>query len=343
VTGELLSAEPYAKVTWASGVSKETGRPIETPQARYKDAISQIFPGPGGAHNWFPMSYNPLTGLVYLPSQQGSSFSYVDDPDYTYKPGTWNTAMPFGNVDAVPRRPQSDYTAGTGPEPQSPGALLAWDPLTNKPRWQVNYPIGAIGGTLTTAGNLVFQGAGDGHLYAYTADAGTKVWDVDLGVSVMAPPITYALDGKQYLSVLVGWGGATGLFGVNSSGEYKPEGRLWTFVLGGDKNIVPVQGQALPALTAVPFNDDAALLAQGADLYAERCSMCHGRNVSSGGSLADLRYAAPATYDIFQNIVRDGAYSGLGMPTLGAFLTEQETDAVKQYILSKRAELMKQP
>ncbi|HEY0960824.1 MAG TPA: PQQ-dependent dehydrogenase, methanol/ethanol family [Pseudomonadales bacterium] len=340
LTGELLSAQPYAEVTWASGVSMETGRPIETPQARYQDAISIISPGPGGAHNWHPMSFSPLTGLVYLPSQQGSRFNYVVDPNYEYKPGTWNTGLPFGSTEGIPQRPEDAYAAGTGPAPETPGALLAWDPLTNAPRWQVNYPIASLGGTLATAGNLVFQGDGSGHLYAYRADDGERVWDVDLGVAIMAPPITYELDGMQYISVLAGWGGATALFGANFTGEYKPEGRLWTFVLGGDTNIVPVSGQPLPELTAIPFDDSADVQALGADLYGQRCAMCHGRNAAGGGALADLRYAAPATYDIFHGIVREGAYTGLGMPNLGAFLDEAEAEAIKQYILGRRAALM---
>lgn len=340
ITGELLSAQPYAEVTWASSVSMETGRPIETPQARYQDAISLVSPGPGGAHNWHPMSYNPMTGLVYLPSQQGSRFSYVMDPNYVYKPGTWNTGLPFGSTEGIDRLPEDQYGPGGGPPARSPGALLAWDPITNAPRWAVDYPIAGIGGTLTTAGNLVFQGIGDGHLYAYAADTGARLWEVDLGVGIMAPPITFELDGKQYLSVLAGWGGATALFGANFSGEYKPEGRLWTFVLGGARDFEPVKGMPLPELSAIPFDASPAVQALGADLYGQRCAMCHGRNAAGGGALADLRYAAPAVYDSFQNIVREGAYTPLGMPNLGAFLSEQEADAVKQFILARRAELL---
>jgi len=342
ITGELLSAEPYANVTWATGISKETGRPIETVHARYKDFVSTVMPGPGGAHNWHPMSYSPLTGLVYLPTQQGSRFNYVKEPEFEYQPGKWNTGVVLGNSAALPQRPQEEYVEGVGPVNPTPGALLAWDPLEMKPRWQIDYPNSVNGGTLATAGNLVFQGTSDGHLLAYAADDGQKLWDVDLGVAVMAPPITYALDGKQYVSVLAGWGGATALFGVNPAGEYKPEGRLWTFVIGGDKNIVPVKGQPYPELSKVEFNDDPAVLQQGSDIFAERCAMCHGRNAQSGGSLADLRYATPATYDIFQNIVREGAYSGLGMPNLGEYISEQEADSIKQYILSRRAALMAQ-
>jgi len=340
LTGELLSAEPYAEVTWATGVSRETGRPIETPQARYKDFVTTVSPGPGGAHNWHPMSYSPITGLVYIPTQQGSRFNYVSEPGFEHQPGRWNTGVLLGNTADLPQRPEDEYGPGGGPVNPTPGALLAWDPLEQAPRWQVNYPNSVNGGTLATAGNLVFQGTSEGHLIAYAADNGAKLWDVDLGVGMLAPPMTYELDGRQYLSVLAGWGGASGLFGVNPSGKYKAEGRLWTFVLDGDRNIVPVSGQSLPELTAVPFNDDPAVIKLGSDLYGERCAMCHGRNAQSGGSLADLRYAAPATYDIFRNIVREGAYSGLGMPNLGAYLSEEEVEAIKQYILSRRAALM---
>ncbi|MDT8397616.1 MAG: PQQ-dependent dehydrogenase, methanol/ethanol family [Pseudomonadales bacterium] len=340
LTGELLSATPYAEVSWASGISIETGRPIETPQARYDNAISFVYPGPGGAHNWHPMSYNPITGLVYLPSQQGSNFPYSVEQGFVHKPGTWNIGVTMGTLADVPLRPESEYSPGTGPATRSPGALVAWDPLAKQPRWVIDYPFGINGGTLTTAGNLVFQGGADGHFRAYSADAGDLLWNVDLGVGIIAAPMTYELDGRQYVSVLAGWGGSAGLIGPNVSGEYKAEGRLWTFVLGGDQNIEPVQGQPLPELTAIAYDDSAELIARGADLYGKRCMVCHGAGAVSGGALADLRHASAATYNIFHNIVREGAYTGLGMPNLGKFVSPADADAIKAYLLSLRAALM---
>lgn len=342
ITGDLISADPYAEVTWASGIDLESGRPIETPQARYENAISFVMPGPSGAHNWHPMSFNPVTGLIYLPTMQGTSFPYSIEEGFVHKPGTWNIGVTMGTMAGIPARPEAEYAGGTGPETRSPGALLAWDPIAREPRWVIDYPFTINGGTLTTAGNLVFQGGADGMLRAYSADAGDLLWQVDLGVGIMAPPVTFELDGKQYLSVLVGWGGSAGLIGPNDTGEYKPEGRLWTFVIGGDTNIVPVTGQALPELTQLPFNSDAALLAHGADVYGKRCMICHGAGGASGGALADLRYAAPATYDIFTSIVRDGAYSGLGMPKLGEWVSDDDANAVKNWLLSLRAGLMTQ-
>jgi quinohemoprotein ethanol dehydrogenase len=341
-SGDLISADPYAEVTWASGIDLESGRPIETAQARYDNAISFVMPGPSGAHNWHPMSFNPATGLVYLPTMQGTSFPYSIEEGFVHKPGTWNIGVTMGTMAGVPVRPDGQYTPGTGPETRSAGALLAWDPLAREPRWVVDYPYNVNGGTLSTAGNLVFQGGADGMLRAFTADQGDLVWEVNLGVGIMAPPVSYELDGKQYLSVLVGWGGSAGLIGPPSTDTYKGEGRLWTFTLDGDRNIEPVAGQPLPELTEIPFNDDPALLAQGEDVYGKRCMVCHGAGAASGGSLADLRYAAPATYDIIQNIVRDGAYGGRGMPNLGAWVSPEEVDAVKNWLLSLRAGLMTQ-
>ena len=340
LSGDLISADAYAEVTWASGIDLESGRPIETPQARYDNAISTVKPGPSGAHSWHPMSYNPMTGLVYLPSLQGTSFPYSIQQGFVHKPGTWNIGVTRGTLTDLPQRPQEDYAAGTGPATRSPGALLAWDPLTRQPRWVVDYPFAINGGTLTTAGNLVFQGAADGKLRAFTADKGDLVWEVNLGVGLMAPPITFALDGKQYVSILAGWGGSSGLISANPTGIYKGEGRLFTFVLGGDKNFQPVQGLPLPELTAIPFDNDPALLARGEDVYGTRCQVCHGRGAVSGGSLADLRHASAATYDIFHNIVREGAYSGLGMPNFGEVISAEEAEAVKNWLLSLRAGLL---
>jgi quinohemoprotein ethanol dehydrogenase len=339
LTGELLSADPYAEVTWASGIDLESGRPIETPQARYTTDISFIMPGPSGAHNWHPMSYNPTTGLVYLPTMQGTSFPFALDPQFRYRAGNWNLGVVNGTMAGIPPRADDQYSGGTGPATRSPGALVAWDPLAREPRWVVDYPFQINGGTLTTAGNLVFQGGADGFLRAFTADNGQQLWEVDLGVGIMAPPVTYELDGTQYLSVLVGWGGSAGLIGPNDSGAYKGEGRLWAFRLGGNRNIVPVMGEPLPQLTDIPFNDDPALLAEGENLYVGNCMLCHGAGGASGGSLADLRYAAPNTYDSIQAIVRQGAFTSRGMPNLGEFLTEQEVESIKNWLLSQRAAL----
>jgi len=345
LTGELLSAQPYAQVTWATGVDMKTGRPVETKQARYGTARTTLQPGPGGAHNWQPMSFNPATGLVYIPAVE-SGFVYVRDPKYVYLPRAWNLgvdlAAAFGIPNGTPARAEADYAPGGGQPAGAPSSLLAWDPVAAKPRWRVPYPRATGGGTLTTAGNLVFQGVSDGRLVAYSADKGEKLWETQLGNGVMAAPSTYSLDGKQYVSVLVGWGGASGLYAANPTGQYKANGRLYTFVLDGKTPLEPVRGIQKPALTAVRFETNETELAHGTLLFGQRCSMCHGINAASGGTIADLRYAAPQTYDAFDNIVRQGAYSGLGMPKFD-FLTESDVRAIKSFVLTRRAALLNPP
>jgi quinohemoprotein ethanol dehydrogenase len=130
------------------------------------------------------------------------------------------------------------------------------------------------------------------------------------------------------------------MFGYNASGEYLAPGRLWTFRLGGERDIVPVSGIERPALTAIEFTATADELALGADRYASRCAMCHGGNAASGGVIADLRYSAEPTFDFFEVIVRQGALTALGMPNLGAFLTGTEVEAIKKYVLTQRAALL---
>jgi quinohemoprotein ethanol dehydrogenase len=286
------------------------------------------------------MSFNPETGLVYVPVQQDTSFSYAVETNFEFTPGTWNRGNATGALDALPQFPEDEYAAGTGPTDPPTGALLAWDPIARGVRWQVDYDTSSNGGTLTTAGNLVFHGTAAGHLLAYSADRGDKLWDVDLGQGILAPPVTYLVGGEQFVSVLVGWGGTTSMFGYNGSGEYKAEGRLWTFVLGGNRDIEPVHGMEMPALTAIDYDDSADVIARGSDLYASRCVMCHGGGAASGGAIADLRYATAETYAIFDRIVREGALAGLGMPNLGEVVSASEADAIRNYLLSLRAELI---
>jgi quinohemoprotein ethanol dehydrogenase len=344
ITGELLSAEPYAKVTWAKGVDLKTGRPVETRQARYEDRVVTLWPGPGGAHNWHPMSFNPATGLVYIPAVEGS-FGYVRERGFKRQPGFWNMGIDLnarGTANGLSALPESEYESGTGTEVGAASSLLAWDPVAGKPRWRVKHQGATGGGTLTTAGNLVFQGLSDGRLVAYAADTGEQRWEVQLGNGIMAAPGTFMLDGRQYVSVLVGWGGATGLYVANPTRQYKAPGRLFTFVLDGAAKLEPVQGIDRPALTDVANKATPEQVAHGAMLFSRRCSMCHGVAAASGGAISDLRYALPSTYDNMDQIVRQGAYQGLGMPKFD-FLTEAELGAIKGYVLSRRKELMDEP
>jgi len=207
LSGEFISAGPFSRVTWAKGIDPKTGRPIVNTQALYTtDAIS-ISPGGGGAHNWSPMSFNPLSGLMYIPTSTANSWTYQAEVKYNPRAGmmTGTTRpMPAATVPSPP---------AIGPEPLGDsgprGALVAWDPVAQQMRWRQPGGGGIGGGTLTTAGNLVFQVVNDGRLLAYTADKGEKLADIQTGLkSGMGPPITYRLDGKQYVALMGGVGAA---------------------------------------------------------------------------------------------------------------------------------------
>src|SRR5581483_7053609 len=294
-TGELISAKPYVEITWATGIDRETGRPIEAPGVRYKDSVVPQKPGPLGGHNWQPMSYSPQTGLVYIPAQD-NGFYYAQDPKFQYRPGTWNTAVNFSIFTEVPKE-------------LPPGHLLAWDPVAQKERWRVQYPVMWNSGLLSTAGNLVFQGTADGRFVAYSADKGEKLWDVKVGSGVIASPVTFEVGGVQYVSVMAGWGGSFPLSG-GSIGLPATPGRLLTFALNGRQQLRQDVPQAPPALALIESKASPETIAAGAGLFARHCAVCHGlAALGGGGVLPDLRFSQPAIFEKYQQIVLGGAYS----------------------------------
>jgi quinohemoprotein ethanol dehydrogenase len=246
VTGQFISGQPFARVTWARGLNEATGRPIVNPEAHYGAEAITIAPSAGGAHNWSPMSFNPATGLVYIPSNLSSTQALALDTKFEYHADRKNTginraAAPAGGgqvagTDAASKTPPSPPAIGPEPVEGQRGVLLAWDPVTQKERWRVNGggPIG--GGTVTTAGNLVFQVVPDGRIMAYSADKGEKLLEIQTGLrGGMGPPVTYMLDGKQYISFMGGTGQilntTAGVTAANATAPVLP--KLLTFVLDG--------------------------------------------------------------------------------------------------------------
>ena len=327
-TGEFISAAAYTDINWATGVDPKTGRPIETPNARYLKP-EMVKPGPLGGHNWQPMSFNPQTGLVYIPAQD-NSFAYGDDAKFTIRPDGWNTGVDFAaarNIANAVRKPPV-------------GFLLAWDPVAQKERWRASYDYMWNGGTLTTAGNLVFQGTADGRFIAYQADTGAKVWEMAVGSPIIAAPVTYELDGTQFVAVMAGWGGSPGT--VNPLGPAVIPGRLLVFALGGKAKIAPLttSSRPAPAPIAMPAAPEETLTL-GAATYARRCAMCHGAEAASGGLIPDLRYSTPATVDRFAEIVMGGTLADKGMPSFKTSLKDEEVAAIKAYVLRRRALIAK--
>jgi quinohemoprotein ethanol dehydrogenase len=232
VTGQFISAQPFSQVTWAKGIDQRTGRPMVNEEAYYGTEAILISPGGGGAHNWAPMSFNPITGLTYIPTSTANSFTYAAETTFNPQPGRMT-----GTVRPAPP-PVRPPPPAIGPAPiEGPGgrgALVAWDPVAQQMRWRMPGGGGIGGGTLTTAGNLVFQVLGNGRLVAYSADKGEKLLDLDTGLrSGMGPPMTYRLDGRQYIALMGGVGTVTGgnAGPGNQATPFSP--KLLTFVLPG--------------------------------------------------------------------------------------------------------------
>lgn len=266
ITGKFISGAPYVKVSWAKGLDEATGRPIVNQDAYYdKTSGAVVQPGPNGAHNWAPMSFNPMTGLVYVPATSGTTFSYATDPDFELKPGQLNLGIVFANPtpargrgrgaaengttggevataqaqakqaparEPAPRATNKPEPPTIGPDGPQGGILTAWDPATQKPRWTVSGGGATGGGTVTTAGNLVFQVLSNGLLRAYSADKGEKLLEIQTNLrTAMGPPMTFMLDGKQYVTIQGGQGAAGTGFGGGTASPITP--KMLTFVLDG--------------------------------------------------------------------------------------------------------------
>jgi len=327
-TGELISAAPYVPINWATGIDTKTGRPIENPAVRYGKTPVLVSPGAGGAHNWNPMAYSPLTKLVYFPvTETYMGYGAADSYDLD-KPSGLGTS--FTGHDAE-RRKITDYA-----DAHTRGWLTAWNPATQKEAWRVAYPLNGSGGVLATAGNLVFQGTIRSSLAAYSADRGKLLWEAPVQNIPIAAPITYTVDGEQYVAVAAGWGG--GLAHVERS-KYtalslsKP--RLLVFKLGGTAKL-PQPGSAfiVPELQAPPpVTGTAEVVARGELLYGKNCALCHG--IAARGGVKDLRHMSTATHGEFLDIVIGGKRAASGMASFADLLSREDAEAIHQYVIAR--------
>jgi len=330
VSGEFISGQAFVPMTWATGIDPETGRPMETANARFTDEPAFALPGPPGGHNWMPMSYSPLTGLVYIPAQQ-IPFVFGHDGDYAAKQGLWNTGIAAVYA-GIPDDPDQQAAVLS----MVKGEIIAWDPRTQKDIWRIQHDQTSNGGLLSTAGNLLFQGDAKGEFAAYTADSGDKLWSTDVQTGVVAAPVTFEVDGDQYVSIVVGWGGSIALFAGKAlkDSAYGNKSRLLTFKLGGTETL-PASEQQRVVLDPPVSTADAQTIALGKISYANRCMVCHGDGAVSGGVIPDLRYLPAAKHDIWDAIVRDGALASLGMAGFGDALSKEQTDAVHAYVIER--------
>lgn len=328
--GKLISAEKYAKVTWAERIDLKTGRPIEIPGARYEKAPAIIYPGSFGGHNWQAMSFNPQTGLVYFPSTQFGVKFYHDANEEAALPKKQSSLMNLGVF-------YDPYVDPKDPH-DGKGALIAWDPVKQKAVWTNWQESFFNGGTVTTAGNLVFQGDAKGQIAAYDATNGKKLWSFDAQMGIMAAPISFTVKGKQYVSVLAGYGGGgtDGLATDKAVWSYYAPRRLLTFAIGGTAKLPPqtvprslakteivdVQGQQL----------DPKMAAKGEYIWYFSCIACHGNRAEARGGAPDLRAsAAAADLNTFKAILKQNVLVSRGMPRFDD-LSDTDMENLYQYI-----------
>ncbi|WP_375202779.1 PQQ-dependent dehydrogenase, methanol/ethanol family [Hyphococcus sp.] len=337
-TGEFISANNFAHVNWATGIDPETGRPIENPQARF-DKTGEPFvvsPGPGGAHSWHPMSYNPETGLVYIPVNI-SGFPYAPDPNYEPEPRGFNNGIDFSAAELP-----SDPAIKAAVKATVGGRLVAWDPVAQKEVWGVPYPGAGNGGTVTTAGGLVFQGTKYGEFAAYDAATGDKLWSMDAQTGIMAAPVTYEIDGEQYVAVLAGWGGVEALAPgeLASIGAVMPNySRILVFKIDGADSLPPKPQIAERHLAPPPLTASAEAVEEGKYLYGRYCGVCHGDAVHSAGVLPDLRYSTiPHDEEQFADVVLGGALTENGMVSFASVLDEESLATLRAYIIARANE-----
>jgi PQQ-dependent dehydrogenase (methanol/ethanol family) len=314
-TGKLLSANPIVKVNWATSIDLTTGKAVEVPASEGGGKQWTV-------HNWWPMSYNPGTGLVYIP--------------------------------ATDRKPNTNSEVETGEwMQQTEGRLVAWDPIKQSERWSAEQEIATNGGVLSTAGNLVFQGQGSGEFAAYTADTGKKVWSIDTGSAIESIPVTYSLHGEQYVLLPVGWGSGSRLFApswtMGTPRSKRGPSRLLAFKLNGNVPF-PTPPDIVPPVPKPPAQfADAATIQEGEKLYKTfYCDGCHSPQLDGSsawvldGAIPDLRYAPPDVHQDWYAIVLGGTHWSKGMPGFlnppkFAFpnlrMTPQQADAIHAYVI----------
>ena len=330
-TGELISAEKFGHVTWATHVDMETGKPVESEFADYQEnGGSYIWPSPYGAHNWQPMSYSKKTGYIYIPVQTIPAY-FSGQKEVSYKVNRWNTGVNLNES----RSPASWVAAKASLDALVYGELVAWDPIKQERAWTVRHPKPSNGGTLSTAGDLVFQGTWDGAFAAYDALSGDQLWQYQSDSAILAGPITYELDGEQYVAVTQGSGGVVMLtIGEEIRKNFVNQNRLLVFKRG-DFNLERLTANnTMASLESVKFEHDLdiARVKNGEYLYHNNCASCHGLDAKSNYVVPDLRYMSEETHDNFATIVLGGSLTHKGMIGFYETLSLDDVGMIHDYL-----------
>ncbi|MDB5717261.1 MAG: qgdA 1 [Sphingomonas bacterium] len=343
-TGKLLSARnivPMAKaadtppgqpISWAYGVDLKTGRPLENPEARYENgATAYVHPVGMGAHSWQPMAFSPQTGFAYIPVQDFAS-RFKTDPAYRPRPYARASGVEGGG--AIPQDAKIRASL-----PRSVQArLVAWDPVTQREAWRVPYDYAGNGGILATAGGLVFQSKADGEFAGYDAATGARLWGFDAQATAQGGPISYSIDGEQYVAIAVGNGGSSWLAGGMAVPQRKslPTGRMLVFKLGGAADYARIDATLDPVPEPPIVPATPARIASGAVTFGTYCAGCHGFGAISGHVTPDLRRSGMIQdAEAFRAVVQDGALLAAGMPKFGKEIPAQEVEAIRAFLASE--------
>jgi len=333
-TGELISADSFTEVSWATHIDMATGRPVENPAARYNETGENFLSlqNPNGAHTWHSMSFSPLTGLVYIPIHS-SNFVYGHDP--AFEPGPMKTNL---GADFSGNAPASAEAAAAALA-SAQGRLIAWNPVTQREAWRVERAGPANGGALSTAGGLVFQGTGTGQFTALDAETGAPLWSAPTRTGVLAAPVSYEAGGTQYVAIMVGSGGSWGMIGgaANTKGNDLPNvSRLLVYAIGGTSELPPAPPRPARALAPPPATASPGTVAAGAAAYGTYCGNCHGAGAVNLGILPDLRYSgALGSGEAWRNIVLGGALGDTGMASFAPVLDDESAEAIRAFVIAQ--------
>ena len=336
-TGQLISAENYVPVNWATHIDLDTGRPVENPEARYNESGESFIVSPGalGGHNWYPMSFSQNSGLVYIPITE-NYMGYVDDSEFVTSATGWNTgidlARGFGMVMRTPGLPEQ----GT--------FLQAWDPIAQEEVWRVKHEaVNGPAGVLSTGAGLVFQGNRAGEFIAYDDLTGAKIWSTLTQAGTMAAPATFEVDGQQHLALLVGSpalpsegpGAAapTTLASTNNS-------RLLVYRIGGEVALprIPIQTETDIEFEIPQTDASSEFIASGETSYNRNCAVCHGNEGISlrPDTYPDLRRSSRMiNQESWEAVVLEGELQDEGMVSFSNVLDDGEAEAIRSYIISR--------
>jgi alcohol dehydrogenase (cytochrome c)/quinohemoprotein ethanol dehydrogenase len=326
--GKLLSATPFVPVSWAQRVDLASGRPIETVDARYSKTGKPFLtrPGPRGAHSWQPMSFNPITGLVYIPAQINAA-----ELSLSKETNSSRYRLTTGTKINRPSGLASDSTE-----------LIAWDPLQERGLWVIERKTPVASGVLSTAGGLLFQGTTNGKLEAFDNESGERLWQTDVGSSITAAPITYSVQNTQYLAVLSGAGGATmleGGAGIREQTAPHTAARLVVYSLSGTAQL-PANTDPGPPPSLPDMTGTQAQMKKGAALYAAYCARCHGHEVLNAGPLLNLTESTRlGDLNQWKLVVFAGLLGNTGMPGFLAELSVEDAEAIRTYVIRRAHEL----